>query len=36
VIRHGRSGAVAAKHNLAAAQVAHLPVEGDDSTVPAA
>jgi hypothetical protein len=36
VIRHGRSGAVAAQHNLAAAQVANPPVEGDDSKVPAA
>lgn len=35
IIRHGRSNAVAAQHIEAAAQLASLPPDGDDSIVPA-
>jgi hypothetical protein len=34
VIRHGRSGAVAAQHNLSAAQLSNLPADGVDQAPP--
>lgn len=33
IIRHGRSGAAAAQHVLAAAQIQAMPADGDDSKV---